>query len=441
MADKKNIFWFRRDLRLDDNVGFLEALKSDHPVMPVFIFDRNILDDLEKDDSRVTFIYDAVQRMRDTLQKEHDTSLAIFYGKPVDVFEELVQDWDISAVFTNRDYEPYAKERDERISKLLEEHDIDFKTFKDQVIFERDEVVKGDGGPYKVYTPYKNKWMDRFRESIGSGDDIKIHYTSQYMDNLYKNKRLPNQSLSDMGFERSNIQPPDYDVTPSLLDDYAEARDYPAEKGTSRIGPYLRHGLVSIRKIVRKADKPKDKTYLEELVWREFYMQILDHYPRTTDEEFKKKYESVEWRNDEDDFQKWCEGKTGYPLVDAGMRQLVKTGYMHNRIRMLTASFLCKHLLIDWRWGEAFFAKHLLDYEQCNNVGGWQWAAGCGVDAQPYFRIFNPITHVDKYDEDHKYIKKFVPEYGTDDYPDRMVEHKAARERALETYKAAVKND
>lgn len=442
MAGKLNIFWFRRDLRLDDNVGFLEALKGVHPVMPIFIFDKNILDKLDqKDDSRLTFIHGALQHMRDALQDEHGSSIAMYYGKPEEVFKDIVSDHDLGAVYTNRDYEPYAHERDKRIKDLLAENDIAFHTYKDQVIYERGEVLKQDGDPYVVYTPYKNKWFERFRESVGSGEDLKIHYTSSHMDNLYKNSRLPNLSLSDIGFKKSKITPPDYTITPTLLEEYDKTRDYPAKDATSHLGPYLRHGLVSIRKMTRKADHAKDKTFLEELIWREFYMQILDYYPRTTDEEFKKKYESVKWRNNEDDFERWCNGKTGYPLVDAGMRQLVNEGFMHNRIRMLTASFLCKHLLIDWRWGEAFFAKHLLDYEQSSNVGNWQWAAGSGVDAQPYFRIFNPITHIDKYDKDKKYIEKYVPEYGTEDYPERMVDHKEARERALETYKEAVKNN
>ncbi|MGB5982005.1 MAG: deoxyribodipyrimidine photo-lyase [Nonlabens sp.] len=439
MADKVTIFWFRRDLRLDDNVGFLEALKSDHPVLPVFIFDKEILDKLPEDDARVTFIFEELQRMRNKLQDEVDSSLAMYYGKPEDIWNQLISDHDIAAVYTNRDYEPYAKERDEKIEKLLDDHDIKFYTFKDQVIYEKDEVVKNDGDPYVVYTPYKNKWLEHFREEHGSGDDLKIHYTSGHLDHCIKNSRLPNLSLSDMGFKKSSIEIPEYKVTPSLIEDYEKTRNFPAkENGTSRLGVYLRFGVVSVRKMVKKADQAKDKTFLSELIWREFFMQILYHFPETKDSAFKSKYDRIEWRNNEKEFEKWKKGETGYKLVDAGMRELNQTGYMHNRVRMLVASFLCKHLLIDWRWGETYFAEKLLDYEMSSNVGNWQWAAGSGVDAAPYFRIFNPITQKDKFDKQRDYISTYVPEHDTNDYPDMMVDHKEARERCLNTYKSAL---
>ncbi|PHR94672.1 MAG: deoxyribodipyrimidine photolyase [Leeuwenhoekiella sp.] len=429
-----NIFWFRRDLRLDDNVGFLEALKGDHPVLPLFIFDKEILDKLPEDDARVTFIFETLQKMRNTLQDEHGSSLAMYYGKPEEIWKQILKDYTVNSVYTNRDYEPYAKERDEAIEKLLKDHDIEFKTFKDQVIFEKDEVVKNDGDPYIVYTPYKNKWKEHFY----ADEHLKIHYTSQHLDNLIENSRLPNLSLSDMGFKKSSLEVPDYDVTPTLIQNYEDTRNFPAQEGTSRLGPHLRFGTVSVRKMVKKAIAEKNEVFWSELIWREFFMQILYHYPETVDNAFYKKYDRIEWRNNEDEFEKWKKGQTGFLLVDAGMRQLNKTGYMHNRVRMLVASFLCKHLLIDWRWGEAYFAEKLLDYEQASNVGNWQWAAGSGVDAAPYFRIFNPMTQVDKFDKDKKYIKEFVPEYDTDDYPDKMVDHKEARERCLNTYKAAV---
>ena len=429
-----NIFWFRRDLRLDDNVGFLEALKSDNSVLPIFIFDKKILDKLPQDDARVTFIYETLQKMRKTLQDEHGSSLAMYYGKPEDIWKQILKDYEVKSVFTNRDYEPYAKERDETIEKLLQEHDIEFKTFKDQVIFEKDEIVKNDGDPYVVYTPYKNKWKENFDED----KHLNIHYTSQHLDNLIENTRLPNLELSDMGFKKSSLKVPDYDVTPTLIQNYEDTRNFPAQEGTSRLGPHLRFGTVSVRKMVKKAIAEKNETFWSELIWREFFMQILYHYPETVDNAFRKKYDRIEWRNNEAEFEKWKKGETGFLLVDAGMRELNKTGYMHNRVRMLVASFLCKHLLIDWRWGEAYFAEKLLDYEQSSNVGNWQWAAGSGVDAAPYFRIFNPMTQVDKFDKDKKYIKEFVPEYDTDDYPDKMVDHKEARERCLKTYKAAV---
>ncbi|WGK64639.1 cryptochrome/photolyase family protein [Croceiramulus getboli] len=429
-----SIFWFRRDLRLDDNVGLLEALKGDYPVLPIFIFDRQILDELPKDDARVTFIYETLQKMRDELQKERGSSLAMYHGQPKAVFSELIEEWDIQAVYTNHDYEPYAKERDESIKALLKEQDIPFHTFKDQVIFERDEVVKNDGDPYVVYTPYKNKW----KETFDADQHLKIHYTSQYWDQFIEHSRLPNLSLSDMGFSRSSIEVPDYEVTPTLIQNYEDTRNYPAQEGTSRLGPHLRFGTVSVRKMVKKAIAQENEVFWSELIWREFFMQILDHFPETVDNAFRKKYDRIDWRNNEEEFEKWKAGKTGYQLVDAGMRQLNTTGYMHNRVRMLVASFLCKHLLIDWRWGEAYFAEKLLDYEQSSNVGNWQWAAGSGVDAAPYFRIFNPMTQVDKYDKNKEYIKEYVPEVDTDDYPEKMVDHKEARERCLEVYKEAV---
>ncbi|WP_370173553.1 cryptochrome/photolyase family protein [Leeuwenhoekiella palythoae] len=429
-----SIFWFRRDLRLDDNVGFLEALKGGHPVLPIFIFDKEILNELPKDDARVTFIYETLQEMRNELQEDHGSSLALFYGKPETVWKQLIKDYDIDTVYTNHDYEPYALERDEQIKKLLKKEDIDFKTFKDQVIFEKDEVVKGDGDPYVVYTPYKNKWQEIFDED----EHLKIHYTSQHLKNLIQNSRLPNLDLSDMGFKKSSIEIPEYDVTPTLIQNYEDTRNFPAQDGTSHLGPHLRFGTVSVRKMVKKAIAEKNTVFWSELIWREFFMQILYHYPKTVNNAFRSKYDRIEWRNNKEEFEKWKKGETGYLLVDAGMRQLNTTGYMHNRVRMLVASFLCKHLLIDWRWGEAYFAEKLLDYEQSSNVGNWQWAAGSGVDAAPYFRIFNPMTQVDKFDKDKKYIQEFVPEFDTDDYPEKMVDHKEARERCLKTYKAAV---
>ncbi|CAL66792.1 cryptochrome/photolyase family protein [Christiangramia forsetii] len=435
MSKKVNIFWFRRDLRLDDNAGLKAALQGDLPVLPIFIFDHEILEKLPEDDARVTFIFEELQEMRSTLQEDHGSSIAIFYRTPEKVFKNLISDYEIEKVFTNRDYEPYAKERDQKIAKILSGNDIEFEDFKDQVIFEKDEVVKKDGDPYVVYTPYKNLWREKF-----SKIDLDFHYTTRYMDNFYQNSRLPNLSLADIGFKKSSLKVPDYKVTPGLIKDYKDKRDYPAVEGTSRLGPHLRFGTVSVRQMIRDADEESNKTFLDELVWREFFMQILFHFPDTVTEAFKKKYDRIEWRNNKDEFELWKQGKTGYPLVDAGMRQLNESGFMHNRIRMLVGSFLCKHLLIDWRWGEAYFAEKLLDYEMSSNVGNWQWVAGSGVDAAPYFRIFNPTTQIEKFDKDKEYIKEWVPEFGTDDYPEKMVDHKEARERALKTYKEAVSN-
>lgn len=433
MKQPINIFWFRRDLRLDDNVGLYNALRGEHPVLPLFIFDSEILDQLPEDDARVTFIFETLQKMRTTLQDEWDSSLAMFHGTPKAIFEQLIEKYDIDTVFTNHDYEPYPKKRDNQIKELLSTKDIEFETFKDQVVFEKDEVVKGDGNPYVVYTPYMKTWKEKFKTI-----DFEIFYTNEYLGNLVKNSRLPNLSLSDIGFKKSSQEIADYEVTPTLIQDYEKRRNFPAKDATSRLGPHLRFGTVSVRKMMKKAIAEKNETFWQELIWREFFMQILWHFPHTVDESFKSKYDRIEWRNNEDEFKLWCEGKTGYPLVDAGMRQLNETGFMHNRVRMLVGSFLCKHLLIDWRWGEAYFAEKLHDYEMASNVGNWQWVAGSGVDAAPYFRIFNPTTQIEKFDKDLKYINKWVPEFQELSYPDKMVDHKEARERCLRVYKEAL---
>lgn len=433
MKQPINIFWFRRDLRLDDNVGFYNALKSDKAVLPIFIFDKEILNELPEDDARVTFIFDTLQKMRKTLQDEHDSSIAMFYSTPKEVFKQLVEDNDIDTVFTNHDYEPYAKTRDTEIEELLAKNNINFKTFKDQVIFEKDEVVKQDGDPYVVYTPYMRTWKENFKNY-----DLNIYYTNEYLDNLVKNTQLPNVSLSDMGFKTSSQKIADYTVTPTLIQEYEDKRNFPAKDATSKLGPHLRFGTVSVRKMVKKAIAEKNEIFWQELIWREFFMQILWHYPDTQIKAFKSKYDNIKWRNNKDEFEAWKTGNTGYPLVDAGMRELNETGFMHNRVRMLVGSFLCKHLLIDWRWGEAYFAEKLHDYEMASNVGNWQWVAGSGVDAAPYFRIFNPTTQIDKFDKDHKYIKKWVPEYQELTYAQPIVDHKTARERCLKVYKEAV---
>ena len=433
MKQPLNIFWFRRDLRLDDNVGFYEALKSDHPVLPVFIFDTEILDKLPEDDARVTFIYETLQHMRDTLQNEHESSIAIYHGKPIEVYKQLIEEYEIHSVYTNHDYEPYARERDTKIKTFLSNHDIEFKRFKDEVIFEKDEVVKKDGDPYVVYTPYMKVWKEKFKTY-----SLEIFYTNSYLKNVVKHTRLPNLTLSDIGFKKSNQAIADYTVTPTLIQDYEATRNFPAKDGTSRLGPHLRFGTVSIRKMIKKAIAEDNEIFWQELIWREFFMQILWHFPETSTKAFKSKYDRIEWRNNEDEFKAWCEGRTGYPLVDAGMRELNETGFMHNRVRMLVGSFLCKHLLIDWRWGEAYFAEKLHDYEMASNVGNWQWVAGSGVDAAPYFRIFNPTSQIQKFDKNHNYIKKWVPDYQELTYPQPIVDHKNARERCLATYKDAL---
>ncbi|EGV43891.1 deoxyribodipyrimidine photo-lyase [Bizionia argentinensis JUB59] len=433
MKQPLNIFWFRRDLRLDDNRGFYEALKSEYPVLPIFIFDSEILDSLPEDDARVTFIYDTLQDMRKTLQDEYGSSIAMYNGTPKKVFKELAATYAIDTVFTNHDYEPYATQRDAEIQTFLKNTCVDFKTFKDQVIFEKDEVVKVDGDPYRVYTPYMRIWKEAFKKI-----DLEIYYTNSYLDNLVENTRLPNLELSDIGFIKSTQKITPYTVTPTLIQEYEDKRNFPAQDATSHLGPHLRFGTVSIRKMVKKAIAENNKIFWHELIWREFFMQILWHFPQTLTKSFKPKYDAIKWRNNEVEFKAWCQGKTGYPLVDAGMRELNETGFMHNRVRMLVGSFLCKHLLIDWRWGEAYFAEKLHDYEMSSNIGNWQWVAGSGVDASPYFRIFNPTTQIQKFDKDLKYIQKWVPEFQELTYVSQIVDHKAARERCLKVYKEAV---
>lgn len=410
------------------------ALRGDSPVLPLFIFDSNILEGLPVDDARVSFIYQRLHHMRTNLQEAYGSVIAFYHGDPISIFRELLQEYQLQAVFTNKDYEPYARKRDLAVMELLEEASIPYYSFKDQVIFEIEEVVKEEGDPYVVYTPYMRKWKERFRLSGGP----EIRHPLSHADNFFKHSRLPNISLADMGFKPSGIKVPEYTLSDTLIDRYEKTRNVPSEAGTSRLGPHLRFGTVSIRQVLERALRTNNETFWNELIWREFFMQILWHFPKTVNHAFKVKYDRIVWRNEASEFELWKQGKTGFPLVDAGMRQLNATGYMHNRVRMLAASFLCKHLLIDWRWGEAYFAEKLLDYELSSNVGNWQWAAGSGVDAAPYFRIFNPMTQQDKFDKDQRYIREWIPEYGTKDYPEPMVVHKEARERCLQTYKKAL---
>ncbi|MET1259135.1 deoxyribodipyrimidine photo-lyase [Flagellimonas sp. DF-77] len=435
MGKRVAVFWFRRDLRLDDNVGFYNALKGDVPVIPLFIFDPELLAKLPKDDPRVYFIFRALNTMQAELKAHQSGGMYIAYGKPEAIFEQLMTDYQLETVYTNHDYEPYANKRDGHIAALLSENKVGFKTFKDQVIFEKGEVTKDDGAPYVVYTPYKNRWKSQFNPAL----QLIEYDTLSILGNCYSGPLPSPVSLAEMGFQDASISVPDFVATKELIENYEATRNFPAkEKGTSRLGPHLRFGTVSIRKMMRKAIASKNEVFWSELIWREFFMQILWHFPHTVDRAFKPKYDRIAWRNDPDDFERWKTGMTGYHLVDAGMRELNATGYMHNRVRMLVASFLCKHLLIDWRWGEAYFAEKLLDFELASNVGNWQWAAGSGVDAAPYFRIFNPTTQVQKFDKQQTYIQKWVPELNELTYPLPMVDHKFARERCLETYKAAV---
>lgn len=432
MKEAINIFWFRRDLRLEDNIGFTKALLGKYPVLPLFIFDSEILNDLPEDDARVSFIFESIQKLQKTFH-EKGSSMEVRFGKPIDVFEELIGNFDFKNVITNRDYEPYSKNRDGEIEQLLAEKGIGFHTFKDHVIFEKDEVTKSDGSPYVVYTPYMKKWKEQFiaQKHLPSHDNLNFK-------NLLERSASPLPSLKSMGFRRSAIQVPEYNLTPESIQEYEKNRNFPALDATSHLGPHLRFGTLSIRKAIEKAIKEKNEVFWQELIWREFFIQILWHFPETIKNAFRIKYDRIIWRNNEAEFERWKNGTTGFPMVDAGMRQLNQTGYMHNRVRMVVASFLCKHLLIDWRWGEAYFAEKLLDFELASNVGNWQWAAGSGVDAAPYFRIFNPTSQLEKFDAKRIYVKKWIEEYDEPGYPSPMVDHRMARERCLDAYKEAL---
>ena len=434
--EKVNLYWFRRDLRLHDNAGLYYALKSGVPVVPVFIFDRNILDDLEeKADRRVTFIHKAITKMQENLVSKGST-MEVHYGTPINVFKELLTKYKVEDIYTNHDYEPYAKDRDDEIKKLLINNNIGFYTYKDQVIFDKDEILKENGLPYTVFTPYSKRWL-----AIVTKFYLKPYPVTQYEKNFYKQKPIAVPSLQSMGFLETEIAFPDESPAVSLIAQYEKQRDYPGIEGTTKVGVHLRFGTISIRDLTATAISLND-TYLKELIWREFYQMILWHFPKVgKGQAFRAEYENIRWRNDETDFERWCKGSTGYPLVDAGMRELNETGFMHNRIRMVAASFLTKHLLIDWRWGEAYFAGRLLDYDLASNNGGWQWAAGSGCDAAPYFRIFNPYLQTKKFDPEFKYIRKWVPEFEEFTYPRPIIEHEAARKRCLEVYGKALKNN
>jgi deoxyribodipyrimidine photo-lyase len=429
-----SVFWFRRDLRLEDNAGLYHALKSGNPVLPFFIFDTEILNQLEdKDDARVSFIYKVIEELNETCDV-YQSSLLVVYDNPLHAFQSLIDNYNVAAVYTNHDYEPgYAKNRDEEINKLLAQKNIAFSTYKDQVIFERNEITKDDSKPYTVYTPYKNKWYQKLKPFY-----LKAYPTDKYLNNLHQFKGPAIPSLHEMGFVKSSIDYPEQEYN-NVIEDYAKNRDYPAITGTSHVGIHLRFGTVSIRRCARDAYQSHDKTWLNELIWREFYMMVLYHFPETTDHAFRPEFDRVQWINNEEQFAAWCRGETGFPIVDAGMRELNATGYMHNRVRMIVASFLTKDLLIDWRWGERYFARKLLDYEMASNVGGWQWAAGSGTDAAPYFRIFNPDSQLKKFDPKLEYIKKWVPEYADfSRYPKPIVDHAFARDRCLTAFKEAL---
>ena len=425
------IFWFRRDLRLDDNHALFKALKSGYDVLPIFIFDSNITNKLNQNDHRLNYINNVLDGLNKRLS-ENKKKIYIYKGNPIEIISKLIIKLKIKEIYLNKDYEPYARDRDDKIEKLCVANNVSYNSFKDHVIFEEDQIVKKDGTPYVVYTPYSRKWIEKFQSN----------QLDSYPSELNLGSFVDSDKIREvnylMEFEKNIISPKTYNLNNDLIDKYEETRNFPALDSTSRIGVNLRFGTVSTRKIVKTSSERSNNTFLKELIWREFFIQILWHFPHTTEKSFKDKYERIEWRNNMDDFKLWCDGKTGYPIVDAGMNQLNKTGFMHNRLRMVVGSFLCKHLLIDWRLGEKYFADKLFDYEQASNVGNWQWVAGCGVDAAPYFRIFNPEEQQKKFDKELQFIKKWIPNYDKDNYINKIVDHKFARERCLNTYKKAL---
>ena len=426
--EEVNIFWFRRDLRLYDNSGLSAATNSKTKVIPIFIFDTSITDKLPNDDRRINFIFDNLVEIDLELKKKFNSSISVFKGNPIEIFKELIKNFKVNSVFTNNDYEPYALSRDKSIKNLLDKNQIQFKTFKDQVIFEKNEIIKDDGNPYVVYTPYMRKWKANLNKDLSNLAEKEV------VNNFYNSAICGLMKLKEYGFIENDKKIETFKLNKDIVTKYADTRNFPSINSTSKLGPYLRFGTVSVRKIVSGLLKFKDQTFLNELIWREFFMQILFHFPHTAKKSFKSKYDKIIWLNEPKSFEAWKNGETGFPLVDAGMKELNNTGFMHNRVRMITASFLCKHLLIDWRLGEKYFALKLNDYEMASNVGNWQWASGSGVDAAPYFRIFNPHTQITKFDKNREYINKWV-DTDSKSYPNEIVDHKVARQRCLDTYK------
>ena len=422
-SEKISIVWLRRDLRLEDNTALYQAVNHGLPILVVFIFDPEILEKLPKNDARVNFIHQNLEQIN-SIVKDKNGSLHIEHKRPIKAWENILSSYDVDKVFFNRDYEPYALARDKNVTEFINSQGVKIESYKDQVIFEENDILKNDGLPYTVYTPYKKKWLKSFSQEL-------LQPVPTTQKGTFVQSLIPFPSIKDIEFEESEIKVQDFNI--SQLDTYDEDRNFPAKDNTSYLSPHLRFGTISIRKLIKKIYH--NESFLSELIWREFFMQVLFHFPDSVQKNFKPKYDGIQWRNNEEEFEKWKKGKTGYLLVDAGMRQLNETGYMHNRVRMVVASFLIKHLLIDWTWGEAYFAEKLLDYDLSANVGNWQWAAGTGCDAAPYFRVFNPITQIDKFDKNHVYIRKWIAEYNTNYYPKPMVDHKFARERALSTYK------
>ena len=427
---KFSIFWFRRDIRLEDNIGLSHATKSKYPVIPIFIFDEKITLNLPKNDTRINFIYKNLKKLDDLLFKKFNSKLQVFKGDTIDIINRIAKEYNVKEVYMNHDYEPYAIKRDSLICKNLNSNKIPLYTFKDQVIFEKNEVIKDDGSPYIVFTPYMRKWKETLKKNY-----LVLEH-SELSNNFHNLNKYNLNEISEYGFEKNLSEVLNFDVSKKIIEEYEKKRNFPSLNSTSKIGPFLRFGVISIRSLVKYVLKFKNDTFLNELIWREFFMQILFHFPNSSTNSFKSKYDNIKWVNDIKMFEAWKNGKTGFPIVDAGMNELNKTGFMHNRVRMITSSFLCKQLLIDWRWGEKYFALKLNDYEMSSNVGNWQWASGSGVDAAPYFRIFNPHTQIEKFDKNYDYINNWINL--KNNYPKEIVNHKEARENCLKTYKMYV---
>ena len=427
------LFWHRRDLRIDDNKGLFEALKQNEIVHPIFIFDKSILDKLPNNDQRILFIYQEIESLKKSYQNL-GSDLWVYYGEPSEIIPKIAQESNCSSVYFNNDYEPYALQRDQEIQVSLNKIKIEFIGNKDHVIFEKNEVLKDDGKPYTIFTPYSRKWKANLKE-----EDLREYSIKKYSGNLVqKQQEKALITLEEMGFESKVLHDfPDRIAKNEILKNYHLSRNFPAVKGTSKLSLHLRFGTISVRKLATIALE-QNETYPNELIWRDFYQMIIFHFPKSAENSFKSQYDRIVWEKNEDHFDAWCKGKTGYPIVDAGMRELNTTGFMHNRVRMVVASFLTKHLLLDWRWGAAYFAEKLLDFELASNCGGWQWAAGSGCDSAPYFRVFNPQAQQEKFDKSFEYIKKWVPEFGTSSYPEPIIEHKFARERILQRFKSAL---
>ena len=430
-----SIFWFRRDLRIDDNPGLYEALANSKNVIPIFIFDTNIIDNLPSDDNRIKFIWHSLSLLNERL-KEVGSKLNVFKGNPLEVFKKIILKYRLTSVYVNRDYEKYSIKRDKEINNFLNENKIAFNASKDHVLFEPNEILKSDGTPYTVFTPYSKKWFEKFYS-----EKLPQYQIKNLVDNFFKTNYKPIISLSEIGFSNDEIEFEKFNLGDELIKNYNSKRDFPYLNSTSKIGPYLRFGLISVREVGKKTiEKKFDQSFLRQLIWRDFYIQIFFHFPDSENENFKPAYDKIIWLNEEEKFEKWCAGETGYPIVDAGMKELNATGFMHNRVRMIAASFLCKHLLIHWKKGESYFAKKLLDYEMASNVGNWQWVAGTGVDAAPYFRLFNPEIQMKKFDPQKVYIKKWLPKYDPENYLEPIIDHNYARERCLNAYKIALNN-